>query len=60
MHSVVFVFRAASEGALKGILGYTDEDVVSDDFVGDARWVSTLQIDLTYAILSWKEIEVAK
>jgi len=37
MHSVVFVFRAASEGAQKGILGYTDEDVVSDDFVGDAR-----------------------
>ena len=29
--------RAASEGALKGILGYTDEDVVSSDFVGDSR-----------------------
>ncbi|AQK60375.1 Glyceraldehyde-3-phosphate dehydrogenase GAPCP1 chloroplastic [Zea mays] len=29
--------RAASEGALKGILGYTDEDVVSNDFVGDSR-----------------------
>ncbi|CAD6335932.1 unnamed protein product [Miscanthus lutarioriparius] len=28
--------RAASEGAQKGILGYTDEDVVSNDFVGDA------------------------
>ncbi|XP_025811296.1 LOW QUALITY PROTEIN: glyceraldehyde-3-phosphate dehydrogenase-like [Panicum hallii] len=27
----------ASEGALKGILGYTDEDVVSNDFVGDSR-----------------------
>jgi len=32
-----FFFRAASEGALKGILGYTDEDVVSNDFVGDSR-----------------------
>jgi hypothetical protein len=32
-----FFFRAASEGALKGILGYTDEDVVSNDFVGDKR-----------------------
>lgn len=32
-------FRAASEGALKGILGYTDEDVVSNDFVGDSRWL---------------------
>jgi len=29
--------KAASEGSLKGILGYTDEDVVSNDFVGDAR-----------------------
>lgn len=36
-HYMVIVFRAASEGALKGILGYTDEDVVSNDFVGDAR-----------------------
>ncbi|RWW25768.1 hypothetical protein GW17_00009875 [Ensete ventricosum] len=29
--------RYASEGLLKGILGYTDEDVVSNDFVGDSR-----------------------
>jgi glyceraldehyde 3-phosphate dehydrogenase len=29
--------RAASEGELKGILGYTDEDVVSSDFIGDPR-----------------------
>ncbi|MGH7237953.1 MAG: type I glyceraldehyde-3-phosphate dehydrogenase [Candidatus Saccharimonadales bacterium] len=29
--------KAASEGALKGILGYTEEDVVSQDFKGDAR-----------------------
>ncbi|CAL5407910.1 unnamed protein product [Camellia sinensis] len=27
----------ASEGSLKGILGYTDEEVVSNDFVGDSR-----------------------
>ena len=31
------VMKEASEGALKGILGYTDEDVVSSDFIGDAR-----------------------
>ncbi len=31
------VFKAASEGPLKGILGYTEEDVVSQDFVGDTR-----------------------
>ena len=29
--------KAASEGELKGILGYTDEDVVSSDFLGDTR-----------------------
>lgn len=29
--------KAASEGDLKGILGYTDEEVVSTDFLGDAR-----------------------
>jgi glyceraldehyde 3-phosphate dehydrogenase len=29
--------KEASEGALKGILGYTEDDVVSTDFVGDAR-----------------------
>ncbi|BFP42726.1 type I glyceraldehyde-3-phosphate dehydrogenase [Flavobacteriaceae bacterium GF1] len=31
------VFKAASEGELKGILGYTEEAVVSQDFVSDAR-----------------------
>jgi glyceraldehyde 3-phosphate dehydrogenase len=29
--------KAASEGELKGILGYTEDDVVSSDFIGDAR-----------------------
>ena len=29
--------KAASEGELKGVLGYTDEDVVSSDFIGDAH-----------------------
>lgn len=31
------VFREAAEGELKGILGYTEEDVVSQDFIGDVR-----------------------
>ncbi len=30
-------FKAASEGALKGVLGYTEEKLVSQDFIGDAR-----------------------
>lgn len=30
-------YKAASEGELKGILGYTEDAVVSEDFRGDAR-----------------------
>ena len=29
--------KAASEGELKGVLGYTDEQVVSSDFIGDSH-----------------------
>ncbi|MDR1984403.1 MAG: type I glyceraldehyde-3-phosphate dehydrogenase [Prevotellaceae bacterium] len=29
--------RAAAEGELKGILGYTEDDVVSSDFIGESR-----------------------
>lgn len=29
--------KEASEGEMKGILGYTEDEVVSQDFVGDAR-----------------------
>jgi len=29
--------KAASEGSMYGILGYTEDDVVSNDFIGDAR-----------------------
>jgi glyceraldehyde 3-phosphate dehydrogenase len=29
--------KAASEGTMKGVLGYTNEEVVSSDFVGDRR-----------------------
>ena len=31
------VMKAASEGDLKGIVGYTEDPVVSSDFIGDAR-----------------------
>ncbi len=30
-------FKSASEGAMAGVLGYTEEAVVSQDFIGDAR-----------------------
>lgn len=29
--------KDASEGSLKGVLGYTEDDVVSNDFIGDPR-----------------------
>ena len=29
--------KKASEGELKGVLGYTEDEVVSSDFIGDAR-----------------------
>ena len=29
--------KAASEGPLKGIMGYTEDEVVSQDFLGDSR-----------------------
>jgi glyceraldehyde 3-phosphate dehydrogenase len=29
--------KAASEGEMKGVMAYTDEDVVSSDFIGDAH-----------------------
>ncbi|RVW24135.1 putative acetyl-CoA acetyltransferase, cytosolic 2 [Vitis vinifera] len=35
--SHIFVFLAEYEGNLKEILGYTKDDVVSSDFVGDCR-----------------------
>lgn len=34
---IMAVFKKASENELKGILGYTEDDVVSQDFVSDAR-----------------------
>ncbi len=35
--AIAAALKAASEGELKGILGYTEEDVVSTDFIGDPR-----------------------
>jgi glyceraldehyde 3-phosphate dehydrogenase len=31
------VIKAESEGRMKGIMGYTEEEVVSSDFIGDTR-----------------------
>lgn len=37
MEEIKAVMKAASEGEFKGILGYTEEAVVSSDFIGDPR-----------------------
>jgi hypothetical protein len=37
LKTVYFFNREESEGKMKGILGYTDEDLVSSDFIGDCR-----------------------
>lgn len=34
---IMKVFKTASEGAYKGVIGYTEDDVVSQDFIGDSR-----------------------
>lgn len=55
--------KKASEGELKGVLGYTDEAVVSTDFRGDARTSifdadKTLVLDPTFVkVLSWYDNE---
>ncbi len=35
--TICAAMKKASEGELKGILGYTEDDVVSSDFIGDPR-----------------------
>lgn len=57
------VFQEASQGALKGILGYTEEAVVSQDFVSDDRtsiFDAGAGIELSpkfYKIVSWYDNE---
>ena len=57
------VFKAASEGELNGILGYTEEPVVSQDFVSDDRtsiFDAGTGIELSskfYKIVSWYDNE---
>jgi glyceraldehyde 3-phosphate dehydrogenase len=55
--------KTASEGAMKGVLGYTDEKVVSTDFRGDARTSifdaeAGIALDGTFVkIVSWYDNE---
>lgn len=60
---IVAAMKAASEGALKGVLGFTNEKVVSTDFVGcplpsifDAD--AGIQLDSTFVkVVSWYDNE---
>jgi glyceraldehyde 3-phosphate dehydrogenase len=55
--------KSASEGAMKGVLGYTEEKVVSTDFRGDARTSifdaeAGIALDGTFVkIVSWYDNE---
>ena len=55
--------KAASEGPMAGVLGYTDEEVVSSDFIGDRRssiYDSKAGIELNkrfFKIVSWYDNE---
>jgi len=55
--------KAQSEGALKGILGYTEDKVVATDFVGDARTSifdadAGIALDKTFVkLVSWYDNE---
>lgn len=56
------VLKEASEGKMKGILGYSDEPLVSVDYKGDPRssivdGLSTMVIDNMVKIVSWYDNE---
>ena len=56
--------KAASEGELKGILGYTEESVVSSDFLGDTRTsifdakAGIALTDTFVKVVSWYDNEI--
>jgi glyceraldehyde 3-phosphate dehydrogenase len=57
------VMKEASENELKGILGYTEDDVVSNDFLGDSRTSifdakAGIQLSPTFVkVVSWYDNE---
>lgn len=56
-------FKSTSEGAMQGVLGYTEEQVVSQDFIGDKRtsiFDAGAAIELNskfYKVVSWYDNE---
>jgi glyceraldehyde 3-phosphate dehydrogenase len=55
-------FIKASEGELKGLLGYTNDELVSSDFIGDKRTVIidlplTKKVENYYKVFGWYDNE---
>ncbi len=56
-------FKSAADGAMKGVVGYTDEPVVSQDFVSDPRTSiydagAAIELNSTfYKLVSWYDNE---
>jgi glyceraldehyde 3-phosphate dehydrogenase len=63
MADINAAMKAASEGSMSGVLGYTEEEVVSSDFVGDPRssiYDALAGIELNerfFKIVSWYDNE---
>ncbi|MDH7912537.1 type I glyceraldehyde-3-phosphate dehydrogenase [Winogradskyella sp. SYSU M77433] len=63
LEEIKAAFKAASEGPMNGVLGYTDELVVSQDFVSDARTSifdadAAIELNSTFfKLVSWYDNE---
>lgn len=63
LEEIKAAFKSTSEGAMKGVLGYTEEQVVSQDFIGDKRtsiFDAGAAIELNskfYKVVSWYDNE---
>ncbi len=63
LEEIKAAFKSASEGAMKGVLGYTDELVVSQDFVSDDRTSifdadAAIELNSTFfKLVSWYDNE---
>ncbi len=61
--AICAAMKSASEGSLKGVLGYTDEEVVSSDFISDPRssiFDAKAGIELSdrfFKVISWYDNE---
>jgi glyceraldehyde 3-phosphate dehydrogenase len=61
--SIHAAMKAASEGKMKGILGYTEEQLVSSDYIGDPRssifdaTVTQVMGDNFAKVMSWYDNE---